>query len=163
MNSELQCKTLGVYGVTEKDFFDKLINKNVDTFIDIRKRRGVRGAKYSFVNSTRLQNKLNELNIRYLHELDLAPTNAIRDLQKEADKIQGILKRERNCLGPEFINAYRKEILGVYNFEKLLQGLRASNTNIFAFFCVEAESEACHRLIVANHLLKHFSITHEGI
>ncbi len=49
--------TIGVYNSSEKEFFDKLLENNIDTFCDIRQRRGVRGAKYSFVNSNRLQQK----------------------------------------------------------------------------------------------------------
>ncbi len=42
--------TIGVYGSTGNEFFQKLIDNNIDTFCDIRQRRGVRGAKYAFVN-----------------------------------------------------------------------------------------------------------------
>jgi len=42
--------TIGVYNSTEKEFFDKLTKNNIDTFCDIRQRRGVRGSKYAFVN-----------------------------------------------------------------------------------------------------------------
>jgi len=57
--------TIGVYNSTEKEFFEKLLKNKVDTFCDIRQRRGVRGAKYSFVNSNRLQERLSELDIKY--------------------------------------------------------------------------------------------------
>ena len=50
--------TIGVFGFSNDDFFEKLIDNQIDTFCDIRRRRGVRGAKYSFVNSNRLQNKM---------------------------------------------------------------------------------------------------------
>ena len=61
----LEFFTIGVYNSTEQEFFNKLTSNEIDTFCDIRQRRGVRGAKYAFVNSNRLQNKLKELNIRY--------------------------------------------------------------------------------------------------
>jgi hypothetical protein len=41
--------TIGVYGSTEKDFFEKLIENRIDTFCDIRQRRGVRGRLNIFV------------------------------------------------------------------------------------------------------------------
>ena len=66
--------TIGVYNSTEQQFFSKLIDNNIDTFCDIRQRRGVRGSEYAFVNSNYLQTKLNELDIKYAHILDLAPT-----------------------------------------------------------------------------------------
>lgn len=50
--------TIGVYGKTESQFFDALKNADIDTFCDIRKRRGVRGSQYAFVNSTKLQSRL---------------------------------------------------------------------------------------------------------
>jgi len=53
--------TIGVYNSTEQEYFKKLTDNNIDTFCDIRQRRGVRGSQYSFVNSNRLQAKLNEL------------------------------------------------------------------------------------------------------
>lgn len=49
--------TIGVYNSTENNFFNKITKNNIDTFCDIRQRRGVRGAKYKFVNSIRLQKK----------------------------------------------------------------------------------------------------------
>jgi hypothetical protein len=66
--------TIGVYNKSEQEFFNSLIGNNIDTFCDIRQRRGVRGSKYSFVNSTRLQEKLSNLDIKYGHIIDLAPT-----------------------------------------------------------------------------------------
>ena len=74
--------TIGVYNSTEQQFFSKLIDNNIDTFCDIRQRRGVRGSEYAFVNSNYLQTKLKELDIKYAHILDLAPTSEIREKQK---------------------------------------------------------------------------------
>ncbi len=59
--------TIGVYASTEHEFFQKIIDNEIDTFCDIRQRRGVRGAKYSFANSNRLQQRLIELDIKYTH------------------------------------------------------------------------------------------------
>lgn len=47
--------TIGVYGSTERKFFDALVRAKVDVFCDIRLRRGMRGATYSFANSSLLQ------------------------------------------------------------------------------------------------------------
>lgn len=101
--------TIGVYNSTEKDFFGKLIENRIDTFCDIRQRRGVRGAKYSFVNSNRLQQKLNDLEIKYGYVPELAPTTEIRSLQKEIDLEKGELKSERHKLGNVFIIEYINE------------------------------------------------------
>jgi hypothetical protein len=42
----------------KKSFLINLLKIILTHFCDIRQRRGVRGAKYSFVNSNRLQQKL---------------------------------------------------------------------------------------------------------
>lgn len=41
--------TIGVYNSTELQFFKKLSENNIDTFCDIRQRRGGRGREYAFV------------------------------------------------------------------------------------------------------------------
>ena len=66
--------TIGVYASTELLFFKKLAENKIDTFCDIRQRRGVRGREYAFVNSTYLQQKLKVTGIQYTHILSLAPT-----------------------------------------------------------------------------------------
>lgn len=144
--------TIGVYNSTEQEYFDKLTENNIDTFCDIRQRRGVRGAKYSFVNSQRLQAKLNDLNIQYGHILDLAPTTEIRDLQKEADAQQGELKRDRNELGKVFKIAYKNRILSNYDFDYFIEKLEEINANRVVLFCVEEKPKACHRSLVTDKL-----------
>lgn len=74
--------TIGVYGLTSNEFFKKLSDNNIDLFVDIRRRRAVRGSKYSFVNSKKLQANIKHLGIEYFYLIDLAPTNEIRVLQK---------------------------------------------------------------------------------
>lgn len=75
---DMEFFTLGVYHSNENEFFKKLTDNRIDTFCDIRQRRGVRGSEYAFVNSNRLQAKLNDLEIRYGHVIELAPTTEIR-------------------------------------------------------------------------------------
>ena len=153
--------TIGVYNSTEKEYFNKLTENNIDTFCDIRQRRGVRGAKYSFVNSQRLQSKLNDLNIQYGHILDLAPTTEIRDLQKEADAQQGELKRDRNELGKVFKIAYKNRILSNYDFDYFIEKLEEISANRVVLFCVEEKPQACHRSLVTDKLESlGYNITH---
>lgn len=85
--------TIGVYNSSEEAFFNKLIENRIDTFCDIRQRRGVRGSEYKFVNSNYLQSKLADMNIRYGHILDLAPTKEIREKQWAADAANGEKKK----------------------------------------------------------------------
>ena len=150
--------TIGVYGYSVEQFFEKLVANEIDTFIDIRRRRAVRGSKFSFVNSNRLQSKLRELGIKYLHILELAPTNDIRDLQKKDDEKLGTAKRDRSFLGNIFIKEYEEKILNHFDLNILLQNLSNINSKKVVLFCVEHEPTACHRSIVAEKLKKEYHV-----
>ena len=154
--------TIGVYGSSEDEFFNKLIRNDIDTFCDIRQRRGVRGSTYSFVNSNRLQKKLNDLEIKYGHILELAPSPEIRKLQKEVDLQKGELKSERHDLGKAFVIEYKNDILNKFNFDGFIESLEHVGASRIVLFCIEEFPEACHRSIVAEKLnLKYnFRITH---
>jgi hypothetical protein len=154
--------TTGVYGLSNDEFFERIFSNRIDTFIDIRRRRAVRGAKFAFVNSKRLQDKLRELGVNYLHILDLSPTIEIREAQKEADKKAKVSKRERNELGDEFKHLYREEILRKYDLEKLFFILNSLNSKNVVLFCVEKEPCACHRSLVTDkiHAEYNFPIKH---
>lgn len=154
--------TIGVYNSSETEFFNKLTKNNIDTFCDIRQRRGVRGAKYSFVNSNRLQQKLSSLEINYGYIPDLAPTTEIRELQKRVDLEKGELKRERQALGQVFILEYKNKILRNFDFDTFFEKLSKIGANRIALFCVEEHPEACHRSIVAEKLtaIYDYTITH---
>ena len=156
--------TIGVYGFDAESFFDALQAANVDTFCDIRSRRGVRGAAYAFANSVRLQARLAELGIRYLHCKELAPTKAVRDKQAEADKADKVAKRERTTLGAAFIEAYHAECLAHFEPQSLLDALELeSDAQVVALFCVEREPAACHRSLVADKLAKELGLEVEDI
>ena len=109
--------TIGVYNSTEQQFFNKLIDNNIDTFCDIRQRRGVRGREYAFVNSNYLQTKLNKLDIKYVHILDLAPTSEIREKQKIEDIRLGVQKKSRDVLGSVFTREYKNKI-SLFDFDE---------------------------------------------
>ena len=145
--------TIGVYGFDEAGFFDALCKAEVDTFCDIRSRRGVRGATYAFANSVRLQTRLAELGIQYIHRKDLGPTQAVRDKQAAADKATKTAKRKRTVLGEAFIEAYHTECLAEFEPQSLLDELE-SDAKVVALFCVETAPEACHRSLVADKLAK---------
>lgn len=153
MMSKLQIVTIGVYGSDAEHFFGALQSAEVDTVVDIRQRRGVRGSQYAFVNSQRLQARLAELGIRYLHRKDLAPTKEIRERQHAADKASGQAKRKRTTLGETFKTAYRDEILAPFEPQSLLNDL-PNDARVVALFCVEREPQACHRSLLAETLAK---------
>jgi uncharacterized protein (DUF488 family) len=143
--------TIGVYGFDETTFFQALQEAGVDTLCDIRRRRGVRGSRYAFANSKRLQKRLAELGIQYLHLLELAPTAEVRNHQKTADKTAAIAKRKRTGLDQSFIDAYKEEILTQFDARSFLEELD-EQTDVIALFCVEREPDACHRSLVAGKL-----------
>ena len=147
----MEIYTIGVYGSTEQQFYNKLIEYKIDTFCDIRQWRGVRGSKYAYVNSQRLQAKLSNMGIQYDYFKELAPTKEIREKQKEADKLNGIQKKDRTRLGNVFVNGYKKHIAG-YDFDALVKKLKVMGAEKVVFFCVEASAYACHRSIVAEEL-----------
>ncbi|GAK37941.1 DUF488 domain-containing protein [Bacteroides graminisolvens] len=145
--------TIGVYGSTEQSFFDKLKENKIDTFCDIRQRRGVRGKKYAYVNSLYLQKKLKECGIRYLYVPNLAPTSEIRNIQKKTDKKDNISKSNRVQISKDFELEYKNKVLSTFDFDSFITNLETSSaaTNV-VLFCVEETAEACHRSIVANAL-----------
>lgn len=154
--------TIGVYGFDEQRFFQAVQNAYIDTFCDIRARRGVRGSDYTFANSERLQKKLADLNIRYIHLKQLAPSEEIRNLQNQEDKEAKIAKRKRSRLGETFQAAYQQNYLEHLNAKELLKQM-GEEANVIGLFCVEREPEACHRLLVAEWLRQELGLTVEHI
>ena len=159
---EIKIVTIGVYGFDEVSYFEALCKAKVDTFCDIRSRRGVRGATYAFANSKRLQARLEELGIRYIYRKDLGPTKNVREKQAAADKATKTAKRKRTELGEAFIEAYHTECLNAFDPQSLLDELE-SDAQVVALFCVETAPEACHRSLVAGKLAKTFDLEVENI
>lgn len=146
-----QLVTIGAYGFDADTFFAALQAAKVDTFCDIRRRRGVRGAAYAFANSKRLQQRLTELGIRYVYRQELSPSTAIRTAQYAVDKQTKTAKRQRTHLSPAFIAAYEEECLTHIDPNQLLTAL-PPDAQVIAFFCVEREPAACHRSLLAHRL-----------
>jgi uncharacterized protein (DUF488 family) len=142
--------TIGVYGWSEEDFFRALAVAGVDTFCDIRQRRGVRGTEYAFANSKRLQARLAEMGIRYIHCKQLAPDLAIRAGQYAADRDAKVAKRKRQALSPGFVAAYREQLRD-FDSRSFIAGLGVEARTV-ALFCVERDPAACHRSLLADRL-----------
>lgn len=143
--------TIGGYGYTETSFLEALKKANVGAFVDIRQRRGMRGLKYAFLNSERLQASMRRAGIRYLHVKELAPTSSIRGVQKDADKEASVSKQARARLSDEFAEAYRREILATFDSTRF-DALVGTETEVVALFCVESRPEACHRSLAAEKI-----------
>jgi hypothetical protein len=149
--------TIGVYGANESAFFGALQRGRVDTFCDIRWRRGLRGEEYAFANSKRLQKRLTELGIRYLHIRDVAPSPALRQAQAAADKAANLAKRKRTVLGDAFIEGYQRECLEDFDSRKFIERI-GPEAKVVALFCVEREAAACHRSLLGERLQKDLGV-----
>jgi len=146
--------TIGVYDFDGPSFVAALDEAGVTKLLDIRQRRGVRGAQYAWANAQRLQARLAEARIGYEHHPELAPDTEMRHLQYREDDRQGVGKRSRVHLAPEYIRQYTEEILDLVPLEPLVRRLPVHG--IAALMCVEASARACHRSLVAQRLAERF-------
>jgi uncharacterized protein (DUF488 family) len=142
--------TIGVYGFDEKSFLAALRGAGVVLVLDVRQRRGVRGREYAWANSLRLQAALADAGIAYEHHRELAPTTELRRLQYREDAREGVGKRSRVALAPEYVRRYTAEILDRADLGALAGAL--PDTGASALLCVERDPEACHRSLIAARL-----------
>ncbi|MDP8240250.1 MAG: DUF488 domain-containing protein [Candidatus Hatepunaea meridiana] len=152
-NIEFIIYTIGVYAKTEDDFFNALTDNRIRILVDVRNRRGMRGAKYKFVNSIYLQKKLDELGIAYLHAKAFSPNAELRDIQKAQDKQDKTLKSQRKVMAPAFVEEYKRSVLANQSIEDLMTEIKTitgEEDPRLCLFCVEASAEACHRSIIAE-------------
>ncbi len=142
--------TIGVYGFSADSFLKALREADVNLVLDVRQRRGVRGAQYAWANSRRLQAALADAGIGYRHHPELAPTTELRRLQYAADDLQGVGKRSRTELAPEYRERYVAEILDRADLDAVVAEL--PDQGAAALMCVERDPEACHRSLIAERL-----------
>jgi uncharacterized protein (DUF488 family) len=142
--------TVGVYGFGLDAFLDALRGANVRQVLDVRQRRGVRGAEYSWANSARLQEALAAAGVEYRHHQELAPTTELRQLQYREDARLGVGKRSRLELAPEYRERYTREILDQVDLAPIVEGMPIDAVS--ALLCVERDPEACHRSLIAERL-----------
>jgi uncharacterized protein (DUF488 family) len=142
--------TIGVYGFTGEAFLAKLRDADVRLLLDVRQRRGVRGAEYSWANSRRLQAALTRAGVSYRHHPELAPTTELRRLQYRADDREGVGKRSRRALAPEYVDGYRRQILDRVDLRPVAEAM--PDAGRAALLCVERDPEACHRSLIAQRL-----------
>jgi uncharacterized protein (DUF488 family) len=147
--------TIGAYGFNAETFFEALTEAGVDTLVDVRRRRGVRGHDYAWANHQRLELRLDESGIRYLHRPELSPSLETRQRQYAVDAETHTAKRQRTELSPEFKLAYHEECLTGFDPNAFLADL-PSDAKRIALFCVEREPGACHRSLLAD-VLSHTS------
>jgi uncharacterized protein (DUF488 family) len=143
--------TIGIYGWTLERFLAALRSADVRAVLDVRQRRGVRGPEYAWANSLRVQAALENAGIEYQHHKELAPTTDLREVQYADDARQGIGKRSRVELAPEYRRRYLEEILERVDLSELVRELPAEG--LAALMCVERDPEACHRSLIAERLV----------
>jgi uncharacterized protein (DUF488 family) len=153
--------TIGVYGWSLDRFTDALRTADVRQLLDVRQRRGVRGSEYAWANSKRLQAVLAEAGIEYRHHPELAPTTELRHLQYAEDALQGVGKRSRAELAPEYVERYTRERLDRVDLASIVEAMPADGAA--ALFCVERDPEACHRSLVADRIAADFGLPVEHI
>jgi len=146
--------TIGVYEYDATSFVAALDEAGVTKVLDIRQRRGVRGPRYAWANAQRLQKLLAEARIGYEYHPELAPDTEMRELQYRDDDRQGVGKRSRVRLAPEYVREYTEEILDLVPLEPLIGRLPVHGVG--ALLCVEATAQACHRSLVAARLAERF-------
>ncbi len=154
--------TIGVYGFDDGKFFDAVLNADVDILVDTRRRRAVRGPKYAFANSLRLQQRLAELSIAYTHRLDVAPSIETRQSQDQADKAARIRRHDRNMLSESFKTRYVSECLAHLNASEFVASLGDRIQSVL-ILCVEGDPNACHRSLLANRLAEDLDATVEHL
>ncbi|MFC7929927.1 DUF488 family protein, N3 subclade [Streptomyces cinereoruber] len=153
--------TIGVYGFDGDSFLERLRLADVRLLLDVRQRRGVRGPDYAWANSLRLQAALAGAGIAYRHHRELAPTTELRHLQYAEDDRQGVGKRSRRELAPEYTRRYTAEILDPADLDPVLEEL--PDSGVAALFCVEQDPEACHRSLIAGRLAERHGVTVEHL
>ena len=148
--------TIGVYGFTAETFLEALRGANVKVVLDVRQRRGVRGPEYVWANALRLQEALAAAGIEYHHLRDLAPTTAMRELQYREDAKEGVGKRSRVELAPEYARQYTTKILDRADLDVVIDALPTSGKA--ALLCVERDPDACHRSLIADRLAEEHGV-----
>jgi uncharacterized protein (DUF488 family) len=148
--------TIGVYGWTLERWLAALREADVGLLVDVRQRRGVRGSEYVWANAKRLQAALADAGLEYRHELELAPTTELRQVQYREDDRQGVGKRSRQHLAPEYAERYTRERLDKVDLGPIVAEFPEDGAA--GLFCVERDPEACHRSLIAERLQAEFGL-----
>jgi uncharacterized protein (DUF488 family) len=148
--------TIGVYEADLDSFLAALRAADVRLVVDVRQRRGVRGSRYAWANSQRLQAALGDAGIAYSHHKELAPTTELRHLQYAEDDRLGVGKRSRVELAPEYRRRYVLEILDRADLDALVSEFPPDGAA--ALLCVERDPEACHRSLIAERLAERHGV-----
>lgn len=144
--------TCGVYGFTAETFAEAVRAATPDIFVDIRRRRGVRGSQYTFGNNLRLQAMLVYYDIPYIHRDDLAAPAAAMLREVNVDKARGIARHDRDSLSSEFVADYDRDVLQDFDAQAFINSL-GDDVKRPLLFCVERTAGGCHRGLVADAIV----------
>lgn len=144
--------TVGVYGSSGPAFFAALEEAGADILLDVRTRRAVRGAQYSYANAKRLIAALERRAIAYRHLLELAPGPELLDLQHAVDAREHVAYSQRIALAPQYVKRYLRDVLEPFDFAALAHELRGYRAPVL--LCVERSAGACHRGLIAPKLAR---------
>jgi hypothetical protein len=81
----------------------------------------------------------------------------LRQLQYREDAVQGVGKRSRVRLAPEYAQRYVHEILNGANLDSVVASLPKRGSG--ALLCVERDPEACHRSLIAERLASEHGVS----
>lgn len=143
--------TFGVYGYDADSFEQAILDAKPDIVVDVRRRRGVRGAQYSFANSARLQAMLEKHAIPYIHRIDLATPEAVMKREGEIDKEEHIARHDRDHLSEVFIADYTEAVLKNFDAAEFVASLGDDVSRVL-LLCVERTANACHRGLLAAEI-----------
>jgi hypothetical protein len=160
--TEFRLHTIGAYGFTADEFFETLREHKIAVLVDVRWRRGMRGAEYAWANRARLEARSEAEDIVYWHMRDVAPPPELRAIQHEADKAGRVQKRQRAVMSDEFRVAYNEQVLGKWSLDDLVEEIRdlvpwLHDPVGVCLFCVEKEPNACHRSLFAHAMAEPYS------
>ena len=148
--------TIGVYDWTAETFLGALRTAGVRQFLDVRRRRGVRGREYAWANAVRVEKALDDAGIEYRHLEELAPTTELRQLQYREDARRGVGIRSRTELAPAFRDRYQREVLDRVDLGPIVARMPAAGAA--ALMCVERDPAACHRSLAADRIAAEFGL-----
>ncbi len=143
--------TIGAFGFDERGFVRALKDARADLFVDIRARRGVRGAEYAFVNAKRLEVLLADAGIAYVHVESLSASEKARAVQARVDDAAKVARRKRSKLSDAFVKLYERERMKTFSTKAFVSDVIGAAKRP-VLFCVEREPAACHRSIVAGRM-----------
>ena len=82
-------------------------------------------------------------------------------MQYREDDRQGVGKRSRKRIAPEYAEGYTREILDHVDLAPIVEAMPAEG--VTALFCVERDPEACHRSLLAARMAERHGLRVEHL